>query len=152
MTWTTVWNWKSAVASSVCRALIFFVVNIPAGVDAALAAMQTEFLYRAMASGFFGSLTQYFAQVHAGRLSAWMATAIVAGLAHLVELGVHAWAGTPLLGWSIAASVIFSLVTTRFNLFAMRRGVLRVGQGSGTVRQDLRAMPGVVAAFFRTSL
>lgn len=152
MTWTVVWNWKSAVTSSVCRAVIFFAVNIPAGVDAALAAMQTEFVYRAVASGFFGSLTQYFAQMHAGRLSLWPATAIVAGLAHLVELGVHAWAGTPLLGWSIAASVLFSIVTTRFSLFAMRQGVLRVGHGSGTLREDLRAMPGVVSAFFRTSI
>lgn len=147
--WATTWNWKSALTSSFCRGAIFFAVNIPAGNDAAFAAMHTEFLYRAVASGFYGSLTQYFAQRHAA--STWTATAIVAGLAHLTEFFVHAWAGTPILGWSVAASVAFSLVTTRFSLFAMRSGVLTVGHGSGTLSQDLRAMPRVVVAFLRMS-
>ena len=65
MTWTVDWNWKSAVVSALCRASIFFVINISAGWDAALAAMQVEFAYRAVAAGFYGSLTQYFAQLHA---------------------------------------------------------------------------------------
>ena len=105
--------------------------------------------YRAVAAGFYGSLTQYFAQLHAERRATWAATLIVPGVAHLVELGVHAWAGTPVLGWSVAGSIAFSMMSTRFNLFAMRRGALTVGHGSASWWQDLRAMPAMVAAFFR---
>jgi hypothetical protein len=149
MTWTVAWNWKSAVVSSLCRASIFFVINSSAGWDAALAAMQVEFAYRAVAAGFYGSLTQYFARLHAERRATWAATLIVPGVAHLVELGVHAWADTPVLGWSVAGSIAFSMMTTRFNLFAMRRGALTVGHGSASWWQDLRAMPAMMAAFFR---
>lgn len=149
MTWALAWNWKSAVVSSLCRASIFFVINSSAGLDAALAAMQVEFVYRAIAAGFYGSLTQYFSRLRAERRATWAATLIVPGIAHLVELGIHAWAGTPVLGWSIVASVAFSMLTTRFNLFVMRRGALTVGDGSASWRQDLRAMPAMVVAFFR---
>jgi hypothetical protein len=54
------WNWKSALVSSVCRALIFLAANLPAGRHAALRAMLTEFLFRAVAAGFYGALTQAF--------------------------------------------------------------------------------------------
>lgn len=150
MTLSFAWNWKSAVASSLCRASIFFTVNLWSGVDAAVAAMQVEFLYRAVASGFYGSLTERFARMRSERRATWAATLVVPAVAHLVEFGVHAWAGTPVLGWSVAGSVVFSIVTTRFNLFAMRRGVLTVGRGSASWWQDLKAMPAVVAAFLRT--
>jgi hypothetical protein len=149
MSWAVAWNWKSAVVSSLCRASIFFVINSPAGLDAALGAMKVEFAYRAVAAGFYGSLTQYFSRLHEERRATWAATLIVPGVAHVVELGIHAWAGTPILGWSIVGSVAFSVVTTRFNLFAMRRGALTVGHGSASCWQDLRAMPAMVAAFFR---
>ncbi len=150
MTWA--WNWKSAVVSAVCRASIFFAVNLSVGLDAALAAMQVEFLYRIVAAGFYGSLTQYFSQLPSERTATIAAMCVVPGLAHLVEFAVHAWAGTPVLGWSLAGSVAFSLVTTRFNLFAMRRGVLTVGHGSASWWHDIKAIPMLVVAFVsRTS-
>jgi len=45
------WNYKSAVLSSVVRALLFSAVNDRAGRDAALAAMTTEFCFRFATSG-----------------------------------------------------------------------------------------------------
>jgi hypothetical protein len=147
MTWSVAWNWKSALASSLCRAAIFFAINLSAGMDAAVAAMQVEFASRAVASGFYGSLTQYFARHHGARGVA--ATLIVPGLAHLVEFGVHRWAATPVLGWSVVGSVAFSMLTTRFTLFAMRQGVFTVGHGSASWWQDMRALPALVLAFFR---
>jgi len=144
------WNWKAAVVSSLCRASIFFLANLSAGLEAAMAAMQVEFLYRAVAAGFYGSLTERFARARSERHATWAAMIVVPGIAHLVELGIHLWAGTPMIGWSLAGSVAFSLLTTRFNLFAMRRGVMTVGRGSATVWQDLRAMPAMLAAFLRT--
>ena len=57
------WNWKSAVTSSIVRAAIFFAVNLKAGQDAAIAAFVTEFIYRAVTSGFYGSFTQALSEV-----------------------------------------------------------------------------------------
>lgn len=151
MNWVTAWNWKSAAGSSCCRAAIFFLVNLSAGTDAALAAMQTEFIYRAVMAGFYGALTQYFARLRDERVATRAATVIVPGLAHLVEFGVHRWAGTAVLGWSMTGSIMFSVVTTRFNLFAMRHGVLTVGRDSDSWWHDLRALPALVVAFFRPS-
>ncbi len=149
MTWSLGWNWKSAVVSSLCRASIFFVANWSAGLDAAVAAMQVEFLYRAVAAGFYGSMTERFARMRSERRVTWAAMMVVPGISHVVELAIHLWAGTPMLGWSVAGSVAFSILTTRFNLFAMRRGSLTVGHGSATWWQDLKAMPALFVAFLR---
>src|SRR5262245_20191720 len=54
------WNWKSAVLSSICRATMFLLVNLPAGVGAGVRAMTTEVLFRVLASGALGSATQAF--------------------------------------------------------------------------------------------
>lgn len=151
MSWSQAWNWKSAVGSAVCRAAIFFVVNTSAGAGAALTAMQVEFCYRAVASGFYGSLTQRFARMPNRRRATWLALIVLPALAHVVEFAVHSWAGTPVLGLSIAGSVAFSLLTTRFHLIAMRQGVLTVGAGSASWWQDLKALPAVCVAFFRLS-
>jgi hypothetical protein len=131
------WNWKSAVVSSACRAALFFLLNLSSGLGAALAAMQVEFVYRAIAAGWYGALTEAFAR----RTSGWRANAIalvvVPGIAHSIEFTIHWIAGTPELGRSVAGSVAFSAVTTAFNLFAMRRGALTVGPGSQSLAADL---------------
>jgi hypothetical protein len=43
--------------------------------------------------------------------------------------------------------VSFSVLSGLFNLFAMRRGVLIVGPGRRSITEDLRRIPGVIAAF-----
>ena len=111
--------------------------------------MQVEFLYRAVAAGFYGSMTERFARMRSERRVTWAAMMVVPGISHVVELAIHLWAGTPMLGWSVAGSVAFSILTTRFNLFAMRRGSLTVGHGSATWWQDLKAMPALFVAFLR---
>lgn len=73
-------------------------------------------------------------------------------LAHSVEFLVHSWAGTPLLGWSMAGSILFSVATTRLHLIAMHRGVMTVGPGSQSLAADLRALPATLAAFFGIAL
>lgn len=145
------WNWKSALVSATCRAAIFFVVNAQMSLEAGLAALQVEFTYRVLASGFYGALTQRFAEHPNTRVATWAALGVLPGLAHSLEWIIHSWAGTPALGWSIAGSVAFSMLTTRFHLIAMRRGVMTVGPGSQSLVADLRAMPGTLAAFFRVS-
>lgn len=141
------WNYKSALISAMCRGPLFFVTNLPAGVAAALGAMWAECLFRLVAAGFYGALTQAFRRIEppvAGTLGALLVLPL---LGHSVEFLVHWLRGTPYLGASMAASMAFTAVTTTFNLFAMRRGALIVGDGSRPLWHDLARMPSLVAAF-----
>ena len=137
------WNWKAALLSAICRASLFLAINLPAGAAAGVRAMITEFIFRGVASGVFGSLTQAFSRAH----HVWIALVVLPALGHTAEFLVHRAAGTPRLSGSIAASVAFSLLTTAFNLFAMRRGALVVGEGQRTLTQDLRHLPRLIVEF-----
>jgi hypothetical protein len=143
------WNWKSAALSSIGRAIIFLVANLPAGAGAGLRAMLTEFVFRGVMSGVLGSITQALGTARSTRSA--MLTAVVAlpALGHTVEYVVHRAAGTPRLHQSIAASIAFSILTTAFNFFAMRRGALIVGNGQQSLGADLQRMPRLIGAFIK---
>jgi hypothetical protein len=141
------WNWKSALLSSASRASLFFTANLSAGLDAAFAAMLTEFVFRGATAGFYGGLTQSFrhATPH------WLASATVMVLlpicTHTTEFFVHWFRGTEKLAASLIVSAVFTIVSTLFNLFAMRHGVLIVGEGRGTLLADLRQIPRLIVLF-----
>jgi len=131
------WNWKSAVLSSILRAAIFFFTNLVAGWHAAMGALLAELALRAATSGFYGAVTEAFSEAR----PVWAATAaamVVLPLAnHSLEFLVHWLRGTPKLGVSITASVVITALSTSFNVFAMRHGVLTVGSKSKSLREDL---------------
>jgi hypothetical protein len=135
------WNWKSALCSSICRATIFFVVNSSAGMEAAGRAMAVEFVYRALTAGFYGALTQSFRQVEPKWKAMASAAVLLVGVSHSIEFLLHWARGTPNLAASMAASMAFTLVTTVFNLHAMRRGLLVTGGGGYGLWTDLRMLP-----------
>jgi hypothetical protein len=56
------WNWKAALLSAWWRGLIFLVANLPAGYIAALRAMATELVFRTIASGVLGAVTEHSAR------------------------------------------------------------------------------------------
>jgi hypothetical protein len=141
------WNYKSAVLSSLVRGSLFFVVNLGAGPEAATAAMLTEWGFRACTSGFYGALTQAFRRAEPKWLAMLCVLLLLPAVSHGLELAVHWWRGTPELVTSIAASVLLTVVSTGFNLFAMRRGVLVVGDGGRPILEDLRRMPELIVAF-----
>ncbi len=144
---TRYWNWKSAALSAATRSVIFLAANLSGGWAVALAAMQLEFIYRALISGWFGALAERWGQRQPGGRAA-IAVLIGATLAaHAVEAMLHIRAGTPNLVPSLLASMGFSVVTTAFNLFAMRRGWLIAGRGGHSLGDDVRALPQVVGAF-----
>jgi hypothetical protein len=146
-TGTAVWNWKSAFFSSICRGAVFFFANLSHGFAAARGAMLAEFVYRAMTAGFYGALTQ------ACRKSAprgRSVTVLIVGLPvgqHALEFAIHWMRGTPALRTSIVSSVIFTVISTLFNLHAMRRGVLVAGDDGRPLAEDLRAIPGTIVSF-----
>jgi hypothetical protein len=141
------WNWKSAVLSSAFRSAIFFTANLSAGLDAATAALITEFVFRGITSGFYGAMTQSFRRAEPRTLATVTVMVMLPALTHTVEFVVHYLRWTVNLKTSILASMTFTALSTVFNLFAMRRGALIVGQGRESLLQDLAKMPGLIAAF-----
>jgi len=145
------WNYKAAVLSSILRATLFCLINLSAGPDAAIAAMTTELCFRFATSGFYGAITQAFRRVEPARAGAAAAIVVLPVVAHSLEFVVHWWRGTAVLGPSIVASILFTVVSTTFNLFAMRRGALIVGHGRQSLRSDLAAMPRLIVLFVTTT-
>jgi hypothetical protein len=141
------WNWKSAFLSSLFRAFIFFFANLAAGWHAALGALLAELVLRGATSGFYGAITESFSE--ARPVAAAMMTAmLVLPLAnHSLEFLVHWLRGTPKLGASITASVIFTALSTSFNIYAMRHGVLTVGGKSKSLRDDLAVILALLGRF-----
>lgn len=141
------WNWKSAVLSSIIRASLFFAANLTAGLPAAIAALQTELVFRGITSGFYGALTEVFREVS----PAWEAAVTVMILLplanHSIELLVHWIRGTHNLFASIFASVILTAFSTLFNFYVMRRGALIVGAGRGSLGSDLLRLPRLALDF-----
>lgn len=134
-----VWNGKSALMSACCRAPIFFVANLPAGGAAAASAFLVEFVYRVVAAGFYGALTEYFARLPNARLATPAALVVLPAVAHGVEYLVHWSAGTPRIGTAIAVSVGVSVATTRLSLFVMRRGLF-VSRSRQSFAADVTAL------------
>ncbi|MBS1874290.1 MAG: hypothetical protein JSU00_13825 [Acidobacteria bacterium] len=146
------WNWKSGVTSALIRGGIYFATNLRAGAAQAAGAMLAEFGYRTLLSGANGSVTEALRRTE----PAWAATlsaAVILPLAsHAIEFMVHYLRGTPRLGASLIASVTFTVLSTLFNLYAMRHGVLVVGEGRRSLADDFRAMPRIVVGFLTAGL
>ncbi|OGF59569.1 MAG: hypothetical protein A2Y62_03795 [Candidatus Fischerbacteria bacterium RBG_13_37_8] len=141
------WNWKAALLSSIFRAIIFFFTNIVAGFAAAMSAMIVEFAYRGVTAGFYGALTQVFRKARPAWFASITVMIFVPAISHIAEFLVHLINGTKKLGTSIIASVAFSVLSTLFNFYAMRRGVLIVGDQNFSLKEDMRRMPRIIAGF-----
>jgi hypothetical protein len=141
------WNWKSAVLSSASRASLFFTANLSAGLDAAFAAMLTEFVFRGATAGFYGGLTESFRRATPHWLASVAVMVLLPICTHTVEFFVHWFRGTEKLAASLTVSAVFTIVSTLFNLFAMRRGVLIVGEGRSSLLADLRQIPRLIVLF-----
>jgi hypothetical protein len=141
------WNWKAALTSSLVRGMVFFLANLSSGWSAAFGALAAEWMYRAVASGFFGAMTQHISGIE----PEWQAAACVMVLlplfSHSLEFLVHWLRHTPHLRTSIVSSVSFTVVSTLFNFYAMRRGALVTGEKATSLAADLLAMPRMAAGF-----
>jgi fatty acid desaturase len=145
------WNWKSAVLSAGFRSTIFFSTNLSAGLEAALAAMMTELAFRGITAGFYGALTQAFRHAQPTWLASVTVMLLLPLCTHTLELAVHWLRGTVRLVESILVSAAFTGLSTLFNLFAMRRGALIVGEGRGSLVDDLCRMPLLLVSFVLTA-
>jgi len=141
------WNWKSALFGSMIRAIIFLFTNLTAGWHAAAGAMFAEFLFRALTSGFYGSLVQAFRKVEPVWIAGVTVLILLPLISHSLELAVHLARGTPKLLNSLVASVVFTEISTLFNLYAMRRGAFVVGAEASSMSSDMRQAPRLIAGF-----
>lgn len=143
------WNWKAAFVSGVVRGLLFLAVTRGSGVEAAGAALGVEFAYRMASTGGWSALTQAFRRATPGWAAGLVVMVAIPVTAHALEFGVHLLAGTVELGRATAASMALTVASAAFTLFAMRRGVLIVGDADQqSFRRDVAALPGLVARFF----
>jgi len=141
------WNWKSAVMSALIRGMLFFVTNASAGMRAALSAMSIESAFYISTAGFYGAITQAFRRAHPAWAAMLTVMVLQPTLNHSLEFTLHWIGGTEKLARSITASICFSLLSAVFNLFAMRRGALIVGEGRQSLIADLRQMPFIIFDF-----
>jgi hypothetical protein len=141
------WHWKSALLSAIIRGSLFFATNVVDGPRLATRATLVEFALRVPLVGILAAVTQAFGAAEPPWAAAIVATALLPGIALLAELSAHWMAGTPELGASIQASVAMSVVSTVFSLFATRRGVMIVGDGSRSFGDDLKRLPRLVLDF-----
>lgn len=141
------WNWKSALFSSTLRALVFLFANLAAGWHAAVGAGLAEFLYRGVAAGFYGAITQALREAEPEWLAGAAAMILLPLISHSIELAIHLARGTPKIVTSIISSVIFTMVSTLFNVYAMRRGALVTGEGGDTLSGDLQRVPRLIWNF-----
>ena len=149
---SALWNWKSAFFSSVCRGAVFFFANLSHGFAAAQGAMLAEFFYRACTAGFYGALTQACRKsAPRGRPAMLLITGLPLGQ-HALEFAIHWMRRTPALKTSVISSVVFTVISTLFNLHAMRNGVLIAGPEGRPLGEDLRAIPGAIASFLASGL
>ena len=109
--------------------------------------MAAEFAFRMTISGFYGSITQAFRRAEPVWLAALVAMVLLPLCSHSLEFTIHYLRGTPNLARSIVASATLTGFATLFNLYAMRQGVLIVGEGRQSLWADMKAMPRVIASF-----
>lgn len=143
------WNWKSALWSALWRGAIFLAVNHRAGWQAASAAVVAEATYRAFVSGVHGAFAQALRHATPWWLSAVVIVVLLPAALQLLEFVIHWAGGTPRLLASVVLSTAFTAVSSLFNWYAMRRGVMLVGVEGRPLADDVREFPRLVVAFVR---
>lgn len=159
----TRWNWKSVVLAVIIRGLIYLSIYLISGENwtVTITAVLVEMPFRLITTGVAGALVQSFRKAK----PIWLANIIVSimlpAFSHTVEFIAHytqeeyfshvlaATKDGVTRQRTFAISVLFSVVSVLFNLYAMRNGVLLVGAGEATqsLKDDFKRIPRLVGEF-----
>jgi hypothetical protein len=159
----TRWNWKAVVMAMIVRGSIYFTIyKASENTLVTLTAVGLDiFIVRFLTTGMAGALVQSFRKA----TPVWLANLIVSimlpALVHTVEFFTHylheSYFSAVLAASTdgvarkraFAISVLFSIVSVLFNLYAMRKGALLVGAGEETqsLTADIKRMPRLVGEF-----
>src|SRR5690606_32755293 len=149
------WNYKGAILSGVMRAPIFLVTYLigKESLRLALGAALVQFIFRFFFAGLGGTLIQSLRKVE----PAWKAIAavllLIPAISHMFEFAVQAsfaWStGTQdQTGGAILRSICVSIISALFTIFAMRRGVMIVGESeSKSFMNDISRLPLIIFHF-----
>lgn len=148
------WNWKAAFLSALLRAPIFFFTYLfkKDGLKLAVGAAIAQSLFRFAFGGINGAIIQSFSKVEPAWHAVLTVPLVLAAFSHLMEFVVQTMydnqTGVNGKGKAITVSVIISIISAVFNLFAMRRGVLLVkDESEQSIWRDLRRMPWLALEF-----
>ena len=142
------WNWKASLIAGILRSSIYLVTHIQFGWRAALGAMSVEFIFRIIITGACGSLLQAFHKATPLWLGTLCVMVMLPGVTHLIEFGLHTLNADQGKGTAIIISIIFSIFSAIFNLFAMRRGILLVkDENQQSLWQDIKQFPLIILEF-----
>lgn len=141
------WNWKSALLSTVLRGPIFLVAAMRQGWTAAFAALFTESIFCAASAGFYGAIVQSLKDGEPEWLTGVFLAVVVPVIFQVLEYVLHWFRGTPHLRIAEIVSVIVSAISGLFNWYAMRRGTLLVGGEGGSFGGDIRRLPRLLFEF-----
>ena len=157
------WNYKSAILSSIMRSSIFLFTYLQLSgrettarntILLAVGAAGAQFAYRFLSAGIIGSLVQSFRRVEPAWKAMTMMMLMVPAISHLFEFLVQLAYGslTHTAGHTdeaILRSVCVSIISTLFNIFAMRRGILLVGadEDQKSFWNDIKAIPRIAFDF-----
>lgn len=145
------WNWKSAIISSVSRAPIFFGAYLAhkQGLRMALLAMAVQFVFRAITGGTNGAIIQSFSKIE----PVWHAVVTIP-IVLTVVMHIGEWflqsafdsvTGSSGKTTAVLLSIFGSVVSSGFNLLAMRRGLLLVkDESQQSFWHDIKQMPWIV--------
>lgn len=158
----TRWNWKSVLLAVIVRGSFYFTVYKASRESwlVTMTAVLVESFFRFLTAGVAGALVQSFRKAK----PIWMANLIVSivlpTFSHVVEFAAHyiqekyyydVFAASENSGRqrTFAISVLFSVISVLFNLYAMRNGVLLVGAGVATksLWGDLKQIPKLASEF-----
>lgn len=159
----TRWNWKSALIGAVLRASFYFTVYQASrqGWLVTLTAVLVELFFRFLTTGMSGAVVQSFRKARPFWLANLIVSIMLPAFSHSVEFVTHyaqeryffdvfgASDNSVARQRAFAISVLFSVMSALFNLFAMKHGVLLVGAGeeTRTLKDDIKMLPRMVGEF-----
>lgn len=149
------WNYKGAILSGALRAPIFLVTYLigKESLKLAIGAASAQFLFRFLFAGVGGTLIQSFRHVEPAWKALLTILLVVPLISHIFEFAVQALfafaTGTQNhTGDAILRSICVSIISALFTLFAMRRGVMVVGdEDSKSLMNDISRLPLIIFHF-----
>ena len=147
------WNWKAASLSALLRASIYLFTYVKHGLAEAIGVTIALSVFRFLFGGVNGAIIQSYRRVQPAWHAVLTVPLLLAAMSHVMEFfvltGYDSVVGTT--GGkknAILISVVVSIISAIFNLFAMRRGALIVRDESmQSFWRDLVRMPWLIFEF-----
>lgn len=149
------WNYKGAILSGVVRAPIFLTTYLLGreSIRLAIGAAMVQFTFRFFFAGVGGALIQSFRRVEPPWKAILSIMLLLPLISHFFEFLIqygfgYITATQDHTDEAILRSISFSIVSALFTLFAMRRGLMIVGDSeSKSLLSDISKLPVVIFYF-----